>query len=89
MEKRAADAEVTEPWFDKDPELPDRKAYDEDYEEVLRCLGNRKDDRGRAAKLRTGHSLKIRNLHCEKESFQEIRNLHCWLAGEEVITIEE
>ena len=90
MEKRAADAEVTEPWFDKDPELPDRKAYDEDYQEVLRCLGNRSDRRRAVAKLRTGHSLKIRNLHGQEEgpclqSFQEIRNLHCWLAGEEVI----
>ena len=93
MEKRAADAEVTEPWFDKDPQLPRRKAYNQDYKEVLRCLGNRSDDRSAAAKLRTGHSPKIRNIHCRKEmvwpqSFQEIRNLHCWLAGE-AVTIEE
>ena len=74
MEKREADAEVAEPWFDKDPELPDREAYEEDYEEVLRCLGNTSDDVGAATELRTGHSLK---------SSQQIRNLHCWLVGEE------
>ena len=74
MEKRAADVEVTEPWFDKDPELPDREVYEEDYEEVLRCLGNTSDDVGAATELRTGHSLK---------SSQQIRNLHCWLVGEE------
>jgi hypothetical protein len=32
------------------------------------------DDVGAATELRTGHSLK---------SSQQIRNLHCWLVGEE------
>ena len=77
MEKREADAEVAEPWFDKDPELPDREVYEEDYEEVLRCLGSRSDDRGPATKLRTGHSLE------SSQVFPEIRNLHCRLIGEE------
>ena len=75
VEKTTAEAEVTKPWwFDEDTELEDREAYEEDYEEVLRCLGNTSDDVGAATELRTGHSL---------ESSQQIRNLHCWLVGEE------
>ena len=60
--------------FDEDTELEDCEAYEEDYEEVLRCLGKTSDDVGAATELRTGHSLK---------SSQQIRNLHCWLVGEE------
>ena len=41
MEKRAADAEVTEPWFDgKETELAD----DPDYAKVLRLLGEEEPD---------------------------------------------
>jgi hypothetical protein len=75
VEKRSAEAEVTKPWWlDEDTELEDREAYEEDYEEVLRCLGNRSDDVGAAPELRNGQLL---------GSAQEIRNLHCWLVGEE------
>ena len=78
MEKRTAEAEVAKPWWlDEDTELEDREAYEEDYEEVLRCLGNGSDDRGPATKLRTGHSLE------SSQVFPEIRNLHCRLIGEE------
>ena len=78
VEKTIAEAEVAKPWwFDEDTELEDREAYEEDYEEVLRCLGNRSDDRGPATKLRTGHSLE------SSQVFPEIRNLHCRLIGEE------
>lgn len=80
-----AEAEVTKPWwFDEDTELPDREAYEEDYEEVLRCLGNMPDNRDAATKLRTGHSLVVGD-ECSilRKWSHEVRNLHCWLVGEE------
>jgi hypothetical protein len=56
VEKRPAEAEVSKPWWlDEATELEDHEAYEDDYEEVLHCLGTKSDDVS---------VLRICNLNC-------------------------